>query len=308
MRKLLFIIFVLFNINAKSQTSVYHSFPDSNAVWNMLSHSTCSSLIGTRTEMFSYHLEGDTIINSISYKKLSVPVIMVDVVGLCTPSGNWMDPGYYAGSTRSDSTSKKVFFIPPTDSVEQLLYDFNLNIGDTVRGFLQSWANPDDVVISTDSVLVGNNYRKRWFINSYYNIYVIEGIGSTYGLLQLSPGVALIDGYDVTLNCFSENSITLYPTAVSNCELITSFNDLSLNVSQISISPNPFQTSATIQVGPEFENGTLKIYNSLGAVVKEVKLNQRNYLLNKNNLPNGIYFLELINNKNNHNTVKFIID
>ncbi|MBK6397641.1 MAG: hypothetical protein IPF75_05100 [Bacteroidetes bacterium] len=53
-----------------------------------------------------------------------------------------------------------------------MLYDFNLEVGDTVHGYLGSWlfSNNLDTVTAIDSILVGNSYRKRWSICPNYDI------------------------------------------------------------------------------------------------------------------------------------------
>src|SRR2546428_7387968 len=77
-------------------------------------------------------------------------------------------------------------------------------------------------VTSIDSILIGNNYRKRWNTNSSFSI--IEGIGSTLGLLDfcyylVSPTNFLI--------CFHQNGQTLYPDTINNCSLISDVNGVS---------------------------------------------------------------------------------
>ncbi|MDA9312690.1 hypothetical protein OAD50_03035 [Vicingaceae bacterium] len=55
-----------------------------------------------------------------------------------------------------------------------------MQVGETVQGYIQSTGLQTETVQSIDSVLVGTVNHKRWTINTYYNIYFIEGIGSTY--------------------------------------------------------------------------------------------------------------------------------
>jgi hypothetical protein len=139
-----------------------------------------------------------------------------------------------------------VYYLSPKDSIERLLYDFNMKVGDTVKGYLESWTSPADVVKSIDTVLVGKTYRKRWYINSCYGIYIIEGIGSTYGLFELSPG-CVTDMANFSLTCFRQNGNTLYPDT-ANCRLITSVNHPDNISEQINIFPNPSSGSFTVEL------------------------------------------------------------
>jgi hypothetical protein len=209
MKKLFLFIATIASLNAKSQTSVYHPFPDSSAIWNFECGLFC--FMGSTVENYSIVISGDTTINSVTYHKLTTPYIQAVMLGTCT--ANYAG---YKGAFRNDVANKKVFYVPPSNSIEQLLYDFTMQVGDTVKGFLETFTFPSDIVNSIDSVLVGSNYRKRWNIDPCYYVSIIEGIGSTYGLVQPSPG-CFVDQANYWLTCFSQNNFTLYPDTTANC-------------------------------------------------------------------------------------------
>ncbi len=164
-------------------------------------------------------------------------------------------------------------------------------IGDTVKGYLETFWTEPDIVQSVDSVLVGNTYRKRWSINPCYYIDLIEGVGSTYGLLVLSPG-CITDMADYSINCFQQEGITLYPENVTDCPLITSIPNINFDLENVIVFPNPSHGSFTIWLN--------------GASIKEICLTDLsgNTIIRKrvNNqseikitgLKSGIYFLSLI--------------
>ena len=62
----------------------------------------------------------------------------------------------------------------------------------------------------------------------------------------------------------------------------------------IQVYPNPASNILKIQLPREYINESIQIYNSLGYLVKLVKLSQSNTIDIKG-LPNGIYFLRLHN-------------
>jgi hypothetical protein len=64
--------------------------------------------------------------------------------------------------------------------------------------------------------------------------------------------------------------------------------------SSLIIYPNPASDILKIQLPREYINESIQIYNSLGCLVKRVKLSQSNSIDIKG-LPNGIYFLRLDN-------------
>src|SRR6185295_13242711 len=72
MKKLYLILFIGISFGAKGQTSVYHPFPDSNAVWNVHVNDRiiCGFLPHSYDYYYSYSLNGDTTINGMIYHKL----------------------------------------------------------------------------------------------------------------------------------------------------------------------------------------------------------------------------------------------
>src|SRR5439155_16874185 len=131
-------------------------------------------------ENYSINNQVDTIISGKTYHKLFTTYNLSFITGFC--DGNGVG---YKGATRQDINNRKVFFISPADITEQLLYDFNLQVGDTIKGYLNRFTFMPDTIQSIDSILVGTSFRKTWKLPCY-NINIIEGIGSTYGLLVQS--------------------------------------------------------------------------------------------------------------------------
>lgn len=293
---------------ANGQTTVYHPFPDSNAVWNVQSFQACQDPFSFWEHSYSIMMTSDTVISSTTYHKLQVPIEVVQSNGLCDSTGSWTAPGFYSGAIRQEVAQRKVYFVPPTDTTEQLLYDFNLQVGDTVGGYLGSIAYPPDTVQSIDSVQIGSTFRKRWQINSCYGIYLIEGVGSTYGLVERSPG-CITDVGSYVISCYSENGSVLYPSSTSGCELITGIDTRNMNGSATSIYPNPMHTESTIQLGENFGDGELRLYNAVGGLVAQKSISgQRSLTLDRQNLDVGIYFVQLTDHHGQVTTLKLIVE
>jgi hypothetical protein len=289
MKKILLILLTICTLTAKSQTAVYHSFPDSSAIWNFHYSLVLCSPFGSIDSYYSITISSDTLINSQVYHKLYTPFVQSVVSGLCPPLN--LD---YEGAIRQDTANRKVFYVAPSASTEQLLYDFNMQVGDTVKGFLESFASPTDTVHSIDSVLVGTNYRKRWNINPWYNIYLIEGIGSTYGLVVPSPGF-IVDFADYTLTCFTQNGQTLYPDTITNCVLITDAENIYPEYYLTTISPNPFTDKINITTERN-EPVEITLFDITSRKLLQQTLTNA-VTLNTSHLAKGIY-LYVMRNKN----------
>lgn len=268
--RLLF-LFITGSFFLKGQTSVYHPMPDSNAVWNFHCSQTC---LGITDEYYSITVPSDTVVKGNSYHKLYVAYVMASPT-LCV-----INNAGYKGAYRDDTLMKKVFYVPSSDTTEYLLYDFNLQVGDSVRGYLQSCCGPLDKVISIDSILIGGIYHKRWYVNNNYGIYFIEGIGSTYGLIKPSLGSA--DGPFYYLDCFQRNGHWQYPDSTASCDQITLMNSVNNDAAQINIFPNP--ASNKIRLNTEAE---LKLYDIAGHEI----LNAKEKEIDVSNLEAGIYFV-----------------
>ena len=62
----------------------------------------------------------------------------------------------------------------------------------------------------------------------------------------------------------------------------------------LSIFPNPFISSSTIQTKGNLKNASLTIYNSNGQTLKQIKnISGQTVSLTRDNLPSGLYFMKL---------------
>lgn len=288
-RLILCISCFLFAFNeANSQTNVYHPFPDSNAVWNMHYYQYCFGPV--TQENYSILMSGDTVISSQTYHKLSIPYVQVitSTCGLNTTTG-------YKGAVRQDIALKKVFFVPPSSSTEELFYDFNLQVGDTVVGYFgTTFSTMPEIVQSIDSVLVGGNYHKRWQINPLYQVEFIEGVGSTYGLFVPLPGGNITEQPQRTIVCFSQNDTTRYPFNVSVCNAILPVGSVENTENEVLIYPNPCSDFLTIQFANESNNRYLQIVDIMGKVVVQQSLVGLNNFVDLRDQKSGFYFVKTI--------------
>lgn len=143
---------------------------------------------------------GDTIINSISYKSL-IETPRTHLIGkrqnILVPFGNKI----------------KVYCLPKDEIKENLLYDFNLKVGDyvTVVGMGLNYPNPIKLKVDSVSNKIYNGVNRKIFKfnanGSYHTDETwIEGIGSSFGFL--TPFLSVSDNIFM-LKCNSKND-TLY--------------------------------------------------------------------------------------------------
>ncbi|MBN4051302.1 T9SS type A sorting domain-containing protein [bacterium AH-315-M05] len=302
--------------NAISQT--YVPFPDSNAVWIIGWCGVGSMCVGEPmlcypSSEYQYTLGADTIIGVYSYKKLyksgnNISYTFDPSTNCYTSSSSYFYG--YAGSIRQDIPNKKVYFVPPSNSTDTLLYDFDLNVGDTLTtGYLY---NNNQYVTAIDSTLDQCGiYRKTFYINDSGAPYT-EGIGSLWGLLE--PTEICVCDYSWGMSCFSYANDTCVDS--SSCQLIiNTIQEVKKVVASIKVYPNPSSGNFTILLPEDFnelnQSIEISIFDNFGKVVKEINnipsgFGKHTVEIDISSLPSGLYLCRL-KSGNGHAVAKFSV-
>lgn len=262
----------------------YQPFPVTNAIWNMKIAWTG----WPETAIYRYGILGDTIINNQFYKKF-YNIENDTVLNL--------DHLTYGVAIRE--SNKQIFVKSPYFESEILLYDFSLNVGDTmvsnsVNGYL---SNNLCIITGIDSIKLNNNeYRRRFLINDWgEHEYWIEGIGSIGGILH--PMVQFQGAAISLLRCFKQNDTALY---INNIECQKCFCQLASSIEDnenrtFKIYPNPVSNTLFIESDLTPSIITVNLFNANGLLIKSNTFDSYPISLNIKDLPEGIYLIQLIN-------------
>lgn len=304
-----FFLYIFFTFFFKiSVAQQYYSFPTSNAMWRENSGGFQCSCCAD----YQYVLTGDTIIDGTTYHKIqnSGVTYLEDNIGNCTSNiQNYFN--FYRGALREDIGNKKIYLRQPGSSIDTLVYDFNLNLGDTLPPLLINQTTSYNWVSKIDSILIGGVFHKQYLISSDTTIagqldYValIEGVGGTFGLFA-----SLIPPFEAgsNLNCFAVNNTTLYPNNGSICSPIILSADAVGDLFQMEIYPNPvndivnfFYTGNTSPI--------IEIRNLLGDIVDRIKINPNQiYNYSTQSLKNSVYLIQVFEKEKLIVTKKLII-
>jgi hypothetical protein len=246
----------------------YFPFPTENAQWNVYLESSISETPAD-TVLLRYFLCGDITVNQLNYKKL------------CLETGSLAKPvRELAGLIREQD--KRIYYTG-TDFLgfphykEWLLYDFDVQEGDTV--WHTDTGYDYTVIEKIDSVIVGNQFRRRYKVNTWRNYYFkdeefwIEGIGSIKnGLLGHITDIPTCCYHFWEFVCFSEKSATKYlNSSFDDCypSFHVSSPDERLHLPEINIYPNPVFGKIMVGNVPYGNDLIISIFNSTGQVILE---------------------------------------
>lgn len=281
LKYLVALLFVIQNFATRAQS--YHPFIDTNKVWSVVEG---YSLFTYNT--YYYKLKGDTTINNTTYKKM-----------LSTIDSNLVYWQYIA-ALREDSLQR--VYISQYNQPEKLLYNFNLQIGDTVQ-----YSQICNLVLNTiDSVqLINGEFRKRYLFFNSPSYQWIEGIGSEDGPLYIYVLGCDVD-FNAELNCFTENDTLKYKSATfnscyfSNTALHENKNDY------IAFSPNPADAFITLNTEYPFKNGFISIKQLDGTMLLNESFKEKQSI-DISNLHSGLYLLYFYDNGFVFQVTKLII-
>lgn len=235
---------------------------------------------------WEYYIGGDTIINSNSFKKLYEKYH--SIWNQQYSEGN-------VGAIRADSANKKVYYrsLSLNDTAEYLLYDFDLNVGDTFPSTYLYQEGPFPVVDSIDYVQIANkNHKRFWFTNEAIDpAYLLEGVGSRYGLLD--PLFGNFEGGNL-LTCFEVGEdflFSAYDTSFYGCHVdIPLAIENPYNHSSIQIINNLSDDLLTIKnlTGDKI---SISLFDELGRVYLIQSSSENKFQFSTSPLVSGMYFV-----------------
>ncbi|MDA3821624.1 MAG: T9SS type A sorting domain-containing protein, partial [Bacteroidales bacterium] len=185
----------------------------------------------------------------------------------------------------------KWVFIPEAQNTEYILYDFDVEIGDTVI-VNNPWESETELIVfRIDSTLLLNKYHKTIDLGHWdgpsgeasITENWIEGIGSTKGLIY--SGIYVFD-YAHSLICFHENDTLVYMNSPDNsCGYIHISSRPNTNNFQLKFFPNPTLNNLYIETKLDC---LTEIYDLSG--VKKIR--SKEHTIDVSNLEPGLYIIQ----------------
>ncbi len=282
---------------------VINHFDNLDSKWNVAktypaANQQNPNFVATTTTVFGF--QGDTIINSEQWFKI-----------YSSNDSLFQNDLLYRGLLRAENS--KVFYL---DTLNQLdtLYDFSLNVGDSVLfdlyGMYPEWLQ----VVNVDSIQINGNYYKRLkfaepTMNAFdeFNEVWIEGIGSIHEPLfpnfPIKFSQETPDSMLVTCSFSNSQQVWQHPSYQScYVNIVLSIDQFELY--DFKIYPNPLTDRIHIK-NSGLQQYKLTILNSLGQTIKQTQVNNENQIIDLTELKAGIYLLR-INDRELIKTMKII--
>lgn len=181
---------------------------------------------------------------------------------------------------------------------EFLLYDFQVEEGDTIFNCVELPYYA--LVESIDSILLGNDYRKRinfTTFNQETEDKWIEGVGSIKGLFgpilfdEIDNGWELLCFKMDSTYAFEPNYTDLDGTFDENCNIVVSSFESSKKEWQV--YPNPAHQQLLVETGDD-KITAVKIFDLQGELLLEKNINTSFKTLDITFLNKGIYLLAIL--------------
>jgi hypothetical protein len=244
-----------------------------------------------------YKIEGETVINSITYKNLWAT--------FDTNFSNVWIEGYIR------EESDVVYYRSIYNVEEGILYDFNLEAGDTTYITNEYCEGQMVVITDVDTIEFYGIERKRWTLSSWWGggeDYWLEGIGSTCGPVHSLFSECIFDVW-FDLLCFHEND-TLFYILPGEDECFQTNVGLSeaVDVGHVLIKPNPVIKGQSFVLQCDKSIEEVEIYNSAGVMVKHFPVeHQQSLLISSIQLSGGLYLMRIKTTENQVLSGKIII-
>ncbi len=273
MKKIILLAFIslFYSANLLGQ-----QFVSENNQWNVL---TTRFMDGKSTEIFK--IGQDSVVNSLTYKKILV-------------SSDSMHTAHFRGLVREDSGI--VWFIHTDDTLESVLYNFNLKAGDSAyiaNGFCYYGTTIPIYVVKVDTAEYFGIQHKRWLITDDFGFeeYWIDGIGSTSGPMYSMFTDAIV-GPVFDLLCFHNGDTLMYENENENSCWVVGIEENRQPVALL--KPNPVAKGRPFSIETTKEIVDIKLYNTSGKLIEVVK-KQSPYSATVNTTPlqAGLYVIRI---------------
>ncbi|HYD20774.1 MAG TPA: T9SS type A sorting domain-containing protein [Flavipsychrobacter sp.] len=285
--KILYSLFCLLILSSQSCFAQKVRYTDTTNVWTLTWDYWGDS---SGPSVWDKKYIGDTIHNGIQYYIQEYGIV----------------PFFWV---REDTAAGKVFYLESVDSVEKVLFDYTLAIGDTFisNNPYYTYSQPHRFILSSIDTLFINNVPHMIqhfdYIGSSYvmqdHTLAIEGLGCLEGGRMLIPPHP---NPGSMITCFQNQGVHPIITPgwppffdnIGSCEPLKISEKIHRNILP-TVVPNPATDLVSIVWNRSISTGHLMITDIVGKVVAEIGLvNKDKAALSVSDFPPSMYFYRII--------------
>ena len=230
------IALILGGMTMKAQE--YHPIVEDGKQWNVLFSYPWSPPEPQHKYTDIYKIEGDTLVDGVSYK-----------VMYTTRNENLT--GWSVCGVIRETEDKQVLYRRDGSAYDEILYDFSMEVGDTIimsgNGFYPNWM----FVIETNEILVNDEPRQQIVLEYPWGEQEIwiEGVGSLYGIID--SGSRFLDGGSTDLLCYYEDGDLIWQNTTpgyNECYIVNPSQQGDLVITPNVLTFESFPESQTIHL------------------------------------------------------------
>ena len=241
-------------------------------------------------ERYQSYLSTDTLLSGKSYHKI-----------INRTPNNKNQPTHYGGGIREENG--KVYYKPNADTTDNefLLYDFSLNVGDTIRStYPNSVLSKKPVIMRIDTIELQNGEKRKNFHTQFFSY--IEGIGSPAGFFSVlnSGEICTCDPeYSNVLVCFKKGNTNLYTNNTwcsdgSCCDVLMANAKVAEDVFKVVV--NQSNDKINVYAVSSLQQSKFELLDIKGCVLIQSPLSQNENTIGIENLDKGLYLYRIIAN------------
>jgi len=300
MKKASFLFFCLFlSTFCFSQDDEYHPLLNEGLSWQIRYFFGFPPMPSGAGHFF---LGIDTTIADMNYSQIvGHPMVTLDD----SPYPNYAVNSSFTFETdlfiREDIESRKIYMYDIENSSDRLMYDFSLEVGDTL---FSQFSEGEFVITQVDTITLLNGEQRKMF-HSGLGVPYIESVGGMNGLHE-QLWYPLSGGYSLS-ECMKIGDVLIWGEGgTGSCIGFLSTNNQQSTINSVRLFPNPVTSNLTVSIESRHNLWTYDIIDLFGKSHLQGLIIDSELTVNVVSLSKGIYLIRLRTEKGITTQKKFV--
>jgi len=251
-------------------------------------------------ERYQFYLSADTLLAGKTYHKIINR----------TPNDK-SHPTNYGGGIREENGKVYYKYTSEATDNEYLMYDFSLNVGDTLYStYPTGFLSQKPVIMRIDTIVLQNGVKRKNFHTNYFSY--MEGIGSPGGFFSVLNGgdICTCDPeYSNVLVCFKKRNTNLYTNNTwcsdgTCCDVLMANAKVAEDIFKVSI--NRTSNKISVYSVTSMQQYKFELLDIKGSILIQSNLSLNENTIDISNLEKGLYLYRISANGALQNAGKIV--